>query len=43
MPVDRDRWYQNQIDLGILPDENGYYYYIPNKDEPTEEERWEHE
>ena len=38
MPVDSDRWYQNQIDLGNLPDENGYYHYIPNENEPTEKD-----
>ena len=38
MPVDRDRWYQNQIDLGNLPDENGYYHYTLNENKSIKEE-----
>lgn len=38
MPVDFDRWYKNQIDLGNLPDENGYYHYMLNENESIKEE-----
>lgn len=32
MPVDYNSWRQSMIDAGLLPDENGWYYYIVNEE-----------
>ena len=29
MPTDPKKWSEEQIELGRIPDENGYYHYTP--------------
>ena len=32
MPVNPEKWYQEQVDKGLLPDENGYYHWTYSKE-----------
>lgn len=29
--IEYDSWYQKQIDMGNLPDEDGYYHWPPKE------------